>query len=89
MPFRPPDWIPLERALTREFGETAREAASAFWFVGFVDGPADVGPLRRYEHHGTRRELVLDADGRAYQQHPDLAHYSPVALQDALVIALA
>jgi len=89
MVFRPPDWIPLERALIKEFGEDAREAASAFWFVGFVDGPDDVGPLRLYEHTGTRRRLVLDADGRAYRQHADLEHFSPVPLQDALVDALA
>ncbi len=89
MVFRSPDWIPLERALIREYGEMARDAANAFWFVGFVDGPDDVGELRLYEHHGTRGRLVLDADGRAYRQHADLVHYSPVALQDALVEALA
>lgn len=89
MVFRPPDWIPLERALIREYGEAAREAASAFWFVGFVEGPADVGQLRLYEHTGTRRRLVLDDNGRAYRQHADLEHYSPVSLTDALVDALA
>jgi hypothetical protein len=89
MVFRPPDWIPLERALIREFGEAARDAASAFWFVGFVDGPDDVGALRLYEHTGTRRRLVLDNDGRAYRQMADLDHFSPVALQEALVDALA
>ncbi len=89
MVFRPPDWIPLERALIREYGESAREAANAFWFVGYVDGPDDVGDLRLYEHHGTRRRLVLDADGRAYRQQDDHAFFSPVSIQDALVDALA
>lgn len=89
MVFRPPDWIPLERALIREYGEVARDAASAFWFVGFVDGPDDVGALRLYEHTGTRRRLVLDADGRAYRRHDDLDHFSPVSLLDAMVETLA
>jgi hypothetical protein len=89
MVFRSPDWIPLERALIREYGEAAREAASAFWFVGFVDGPDDVGQLRVFEHSATHRRLVLDTDGRAYRQHADLEHYSPVSLQDALVDALS
>lgn len=89
MVFRPPDWIPLERALIREFGEAARDGASAFWFVGFVAGPDDVGQLRLYEHTGTRRRLVLDAEGRAYRQQPEGGHYSPVTLEDALVDALA
>lgn len=89
MVFRPPDWIPLERALIREYGEVARDAASAFWFVGFVDGPHDVGALRLYEHTRTRRRLVLDADGRAYRQDDHLEHFSPVALPDAMVAALA
>jgi hypothetical protein len=88
MVFRSPDWIPLERALIREYGEAARDAASAFWFVGFVDGPDDVGQLRVFEHSVTHRRLVLDTDGRAYRQHPDLEHYSPVPLPDALVDAL-
>ncbi len=89
MVFRSPDWIPLERALIREYGEEARDASSAFWFVGFVDGPHDVGQLRLYEHSTTHRRLVLDTDGRAYRQHADLEHYSPVPLQDALVDALS
>lgn len=88
MVFRTPDWIPLERALMREYGEVAREAASAFWFVGIVDGPDDVGELRLYEHSSTRRRLVLDTEGRAYRQHADLDHFSPVSLSDALVSAL-
>jgi hypothetical protein len=89
MVFRSPDWIPLERALMREYGEVARDAAAAFWFVGYVDGPDDVGELRLYEHSATRRRLVLDTDGRAYRQHADLEHFSPVDLQDALVDALS
>lgn len=83
-----PDWVPLERALTREYGAMARDATAAFWFLGHVPGPDDVGDLRVYEHSRTRRRLVLDADGRAYRQHADLDHYSPVPLSDALVDAL-
>ncbi len=89
MVFCPPDWIPLERALVREYGEGVREAANAFWFVGFVNGPDDVGRLRMYEHHGTRRRLILDADGRAYRQYADHDFFSPVSIQEALVDALA
>jgi hypothetical protein len=88
MVFRSPDWIPLERALMREYGEAARDAASAFWFVGLVDGPHDVGLLRLYEHSITHRRLVLDTDGRAYRQLADLEHFSPVPLQDAIVDVL-
>jgi hypothetical protein len=85
---RAPDWLPLERALTREYGEVAREAAIAFWFIGYVDGPHDVGELRVYEHARTRRRLALAADGRAYRQPADQVHFSPVALADALIDAL-
>jgi hypothetical protein len=87
--FRPPDWYPLERALTREFGAAAIDATTSFWFIGFVDGPDDVGELRLYEHSTTRRRVALDADGRAYRHHPEAGRYSPMAAQDALVHALA
>jgi hypothetical protein len=89
MVFRTPDWIPLERALMREYGEHARDAVNAFWFVGFVHGPDDVGELRLYEHHTTRRRLILDTDGRAYRQLADHDYFSPMCIQDALVEALA
>ena len=86
--FRPPDWHPLERALTGAFGADAIDATSAFWFVGFVEGPDDVGELRLYVHSTTRRQIALDADGRAYRHLAGLDRYSPMALQDALVDAL-
>ena len=86
--FLPPDWGPLERALAREFGDGARSAASAFWFVGFVDGPADVGSLRLYEHHATHRQLALDADGGAWRWDGAYARFAPVDAGDAFVEAL-
>ncbi len=89
MVFRTPDWIPLERALMREYGEQARDAANAFWFVGIVNGPDDVGELRMYEHNATRRQLILDTDGRAYRKLVDHDYFSPICIQDALVEALA
>jgi hypothetical protein len=89
MVFPTPDWIPLERALVREYGETAREAAASFYFLGREAGPDDVGDLRIYEHATTRRRLVLDTDGRAYRRHADLGHFSPIALDEALVAALS
>jgi hypothetical protein len=88
MVFPTPDRIPLERALVREYGAAARDAAAAFFFLGREPGPDDVGDLRIYEHATTRRRLVLDTDGRAYRRHADLGHYSPIRLDDALVDAL-
>ena len=85
--FRPPDWAPLERALATEFGAYAVDAAKAFWFIGFVDGPADVGELRHYEHHATRRRLLLDGFGNAYRQYSDAGGFSRIALLDAMVDA--
>ena len=61
--FRPPDWVPLRRALATEFGADASDASAAFWFIGYINGPADVGELRLYEHSVTRRRLALDRDG--------------------------
>ncbi|MCU0647650.1 MAG: hypothetical protein MUF00_06625 [Gemmatimonadaceae bacterium] len=61
---------------------------TAFWFVGFADGPADVGELRLYEHSATRRCLALDGEGRAYRYHPTHASYSPMAVHDALIATL-
>jgi hypothetical protein len=86
--FRPPDWLPLERALAAEFGIGAVDASAAFWFIGFADGPADIGELRLYEHSETRRRVALDTDGGAYRWFPEFGGYSRVAVQDALVAAL-
>jgi hypothetical protein len=86
--YRPPDWAPLERALTAEFGAFAADATKAFWFIGFVDGPADVGELRHYEHHHTRRRLLLDVFGNAYRHYSDVGGFSRISLQDAMVDAL-
>ena len=87
-PFRPADWAPLERVLSTAYGPAAVDAVTAFWFVGFADGPADVGQLRLYEHSATRRCLALDAEGRAYRYHDTHGTYSPVTLQDALIATL-
>ena len=86
--YRPADWRPLERALEAEFGTAAIDASSAFWFIGFVAGPDDVGELRLYEHSVTRRRLALDGDGRAYRRLADTARFSPIEIGDALVRAL-
>jgi hypothetical protein len=87
--YRPPDWAPLQRALTAEFGEGAAEATAAFWFIGFIDGPADVGELRMYEHSVTRRLLVLDREGGAYGWFAVFAGYSRIGTEEALVAALS
>lgn len=87
--YRPPDWVPLQRALTAEFGATAVEAAAAFWFIGYIDGPADVGELRLYEHSVTRRRLVLDREGSAYRYFATFTGYSRISLEEALVDALS
>jgi len=87
--YRPPDWAPLQRALAAEFGESAVEATAAFWFIGYLDGPADVGELRLYEHSQTRRRVVLDREGGAYRWFEVFAGYSRISVEDALVEALA
>lgn len=87
--YRPPDWVPLQRALAAEFGASAVDAAAAFWFVGFIDGPADVGELRLYEHSSTRRVLILDREGGAYRWFAVFAGYSRISIDEALVDALA
>ncbi|MEQ1691892.1 MAG: hypothetical protein ABMA00_11435 [Gemmatimonas sp.] len=87
--YRPPDWAPLQRALAAEFGATAVEAAAAFWFIGYIDGPADVGELRLYEHSVTRRRLVLDPEGGAYRYFAAFTGYSRISIEEALVDALS
>ncbi|MBL0172993.1 MAG: hypothetical protein IPP90_20265 [Gemmatimonadaceae bacterium] len=87
--FRPPDWAPLQRALVAEFGDAAVDASAAFWFIGFIDGPADVGELRLYEHSVTRRRLVLDREGGAYRWFALFAGYSRIGSEEALVEALS
>ena len=87
--YRPPDWAPLQRALSAEFGADAANATASFWFIGYLDGPADVGELRVYEHSATRRRLVLDRDGGAYRWFELFAGYSRVSIEEALVDALA
>lgn len=86
--YRPADWRPLERALEAEFGSAAIDASAAFWFIGFVAGPDDVGELRLYEHSTTRRRLALDRDGSAYRWLGDAARFCPIDIGDALVQAL-
>lgn len=87
-PYRPPDWYPLQRALASVFGVAAIEASAAFWFVGFVPGPVDVGELRLYEHSATKRLLALDAQGGAYRWMDELGRYVRVDDEEALVEAL-
>ena len=87
--YRPPDWAPLQRALAAEFGADAIEATAAFWFIGYIDGPADVGELRLYEHSVTRRQLVLDREGGAYRFFSGFSGYSRITVEEALVDALA
>lgn len=86
--YRPPDWSPLQRALASEFGIGAVDASAAFWFIGYQDGPADVGELRLYEHSVTRRRIALDRDGHAYRWFQVFAGYSRVPVEEALVDAL-
>ena len=82
--FRKPDWAPLERALSAQFGVNAVDAIRAFWFIGFADGPADIGELRLYEHSQSRTRLALDAEGSAYCWFPEFEGYSRCSLEDAL-----
>jgi hypothetical protein len=86
--YRPPDWIPLQRVLASVYGVTAIEATRAFWFVGFVPGPVDVGELRLYEHSATRRALALDSQGSAYRWLDVVGRYVRMDDEDALVEAL-
>lgn len=86
--YRPADWRPLELALESEFGTAAVDATSAFWFIGFVAGPDDVGELRQYEHSATRRRLVLDRDGGAYTWHSASNRFCRTTTGEAMVRAL-
>lgn len=85
---RTPDWLPLERALNAELGEAWRGATGAFWFVGYVQGPADVGELRVYQHQRTRVHVTLDCDGRAYRYFAEMDGYGGTDLEHALLAAL-
>lgn len=86
--YRPPDWYPLQRALSAVFGIAATDASRSFWFIGYVAGPADVGELRLYEHSTTRRRLALDAHGNAFRLVDSLGHYVRVDDEAALIEAL-
>jgi hypothetical protein len=86
--YRLPDWYPLQRALAAVFGAAAVNASGAFWFIGFEQGPADVGELRLYEHSATRRRIALDRDGRAYRWFEEFGAYSRVDGEEALIGAL-
>lgn len=87
-PYRPPDWFPLRRVLASVFGVDAIEASAAFWFIGFIPGPVDVGELRLYEHSITKRRLALDAHGAAYRWVDAVSGYVRVDDEEALVEAL-
>jgi hypothetical protein len=87
--YRPPDWAPLQRALSSEFGDDGIRATAAFWFIGYLDGLADIGELRVYEHSVTRRRLVLDREGGAYRWFEVFAGYSRITMDEALIEALA
>jgi hypothetical protein len=86
--YRPPDWYPLQRALTAQFGIVAADASRSFWFIGYVAGPVDVGALRLYEHSGTRRRLALDPDGNAFGFVDGIGHYVRVDDEAALIDTL-
>ncbi len=86
--YRPPDWYPLQRALAEEFGSAAAGASAAFWFIGFVAGPVDVGELRLYEHSATRRRIALDRDGCAFRWFAEIGGYCRVNNEEALIEAL-
>lgn len=83
--YRPPDWYPLQRALSAMFGVSATEATKSFWFIGYVEGPADVGELRLYEHSVTRRRIALDRDGSAFRFVESIGHYIRVDDETALI----
>jgi hypothetical protein len=86
--YRPPDWYPLQRALALVFGAAAIDATASFWFIGFVHGPADVGELRLYEYHTTRRQIALDRDGGAYRWFEEIGGYSRMDHEAALIETL-
>jgi hypothetical protein len=86
---RIPDWSPLERALNTELGAAARGATSAFRFIGFVHGPADVGELRVYQHARTRVHVTLDVDGRAYRYFAEMDGYGFADLEQTIQTAIA
>ncbi len=86
--YRPPDWYPLQRALALVFGTVAIDATAAFWFIGFVHGPADMGALRLYEHSTTRRRVALDRNGGAYRWFDEIGGYSRSDNEEALIAAL-
>jgi hypothetical protein len=85
---RSPDWLPLERALNAELGAEGRAASRAFRFVGFVNGPADVGALRVYQHERTRVHITLDSDGRAYRYFAEMDGYGSTDNEGAVLSAL-
>ncbi len=85
---RSPDWLPLERALNAELGVEARAAVRAFRFVGFVNGPADVGSLRVYQHERTRVHVTLDSDGRAYRYFAEMDGYGFTNNESAILWAM-
>lgn len=85
---RSPDWLPLERALKAEIGADARAASREFRFVGFVNGPADVGALRVYQHEHTRVHVTLDGDGRAYRYFAEMDRYGFTDSEAAIFSAL-
>jgi hypothetical protein len=86
--YRPPDWYPLQRALSVVFGAAAVDATASFWFIGYENGPVDVGELRLYEHSGTRRRIALDCTGGAYQWHDEAKAYVRVDDEMALIQTL-
>ncbi len=86
--YRPPDWSPLERLLSAVFGTAAADASGAFWFVGFVKGPVDVGDLRLYEYSATRRRIALARDGGAFRWSEEANGYVRVDEENALVAVL-
>lgn len=81
--YRPPDLQPLERALTAHLGESAIVVTSAFWFIGFVAGPDDVGALRLYEHSLSHGRIALDRHGRAYGWYAESGAFGRMATDDA------
>lgn len=86
--YRPPDWYPLQRVLATVFGVAAADASAAFWFIGYVPGPVDVGELRLYEHSITRRQIALDREGGAYRRVDGNGTYVRVDDEQALIEAL-